>query len=95
MKKHILLIPVITALVAILPLPIELYLIVKIIICGFALFLVYKEYTRKLELALLFGILAAIFNPVFTISLGARGIWIIFDLIAAAIFFWYYKKRGL
>lgn len=94
MNKQLLLIPAITALVAILPLPTMFYyFVVKIIICGFAAYVAYMEYKKKLDLALFFAVLAVIFNPIITISLGARGIWIVLDLITAASFFWYYKKR--
>jgi hypothetical protein len=93
MNKQLLLIPAVTALAALLPLPYMFYLVVKIIICGFAAYIAYKEFKNKLELVLIFGVLAVIFNPIIPISFGTRGVWMILDLIAAAAFFWYYKKK--
>ena len=47
MKKELLLIPAVTALVAILPLPGIFYLVVKFIICGFAAYVAYMEYKKS------------------------------------------------
>jgi hypothetical protein len=93
MNKQLLLIPAVAALAALLPLPYMFYLVVKIIIFGFAAYIAYKEFKHKLELVLIFGALAVIFNPVIPINFGTRNVWMVLDLIAAAAFFWYYKKK--
>lgn len=90
-----LIIPVATALLAILPLPSEGYMITRTIITLSALYLVFgwKEEVAP-QMKLIFIAVAILFNPVMPIYLYQKVLWMIIDLGVALLFFSQAKKSG-
>lgn len=70
----------------IFPLPYGYYQFLRWITCGIAVFLVYLAYTyKKAWVAIIFGAIAILFNPIFTIHFE-KDIWQWLDFICGAVF---------
>ncbi len=71
--------------VAILPLPLEFYSLLRVIAAGTFAWGAYRNFGKKLFLLpLVYSLFAIVFNPIMEINL-AREFWIPIDLIAAVI----------
>ncbi len=67
-------------------LPYGYYQFLRWIICGIAIFIAYKAYTyKKVWVAIVFCIVAILFNPIFTIHFE-KDIWQWLDCICGAVF---------
>jgi len=82
--------PAITAIImlilAILPLPIGYYVLLRLVVCCSALFLAYNSYQRQhMSWVWGMGFVALIFNPLIPIYLG-RALWGIVDVVGAIVF---------
>ena len=92
MNKNILYIPACIALLAILPLPIGFYTIIRIALFGFALWTAFQIYKLSNNMWILFAVIAVLFNPIVPLYLHDKSIWIILDILTAIAFFWAAKK---
>jgi hypothetical protein len=73
-------------LIAIAPLPYGYYQLLRWIICGIAVFLIYIAYSyKKAWVAVIFCIIAILFNPIFTIHFD-KNIWQWIDCICGVVF---------
>jgi len=72
--------------IGIFPLPYGYYQFFRWIICGIAIFIVYKAYTYKSAwIAAIFGAIAILFNPIFIIHFE-KDIWRWIDFVCGAVF---------
>ena len=77
--------------IAMFPLPVALYSLVRIVVFSCACYYAYKLFQKSYDSqAIVFAILAFIYNPIFQIYLYSKGLWIIIDIIA--IIFIYKNK---
>lgn len=83
-----LIIPAIAALIAIMPLAIEGYTTVRVVIflfSAYGVFIANKNHLGAHFVVLV--LIALIYNPIFPLWLG-RDLWIIVDLLSASYFLW-------
>jgi hypothetical protein len=84
-------------LLATLPLPYGYYTLLRLLITGISAFLAHREFTlnggsHNLWVWALGG-LALLYNPIIPFY-STKDLWIMLNLISAAIFFAHYKKRS-
>ena len=73
-------------LIGIFPLPYGYFQLLRWIICGIAIFLVYIAYKyKKVWVTVIFGVIAILFNPIFTIHFE-KNVWQWIDALCAAVF---------
>lgn len=79
--------------IALLPLPIGFYALVRIVITIGAIIAAVQNSKDGLNIwGILFGILAVLFNPIIPVYLHDKGAWMVIDIIAIIIFICYIKK---
>ncbi len=72
--------------IGIFPLPYGYFQLLRWIVCGVAVFIVYKAYTYKnAGVAIIFCIVAVLFNPIRTVYFE-KNVWQWIDSICAAVF---------
>ena len=84
----------IVSILAIFPMPIEFYAIVRLVVfVGFAVaaFQLYQE--KNLGLMCVVIGLAVLFNPIFEVYFYYRGLWLFPNLASSAIFYWLFSKE--
>jgi hypothetical protein len=88
-------VPAIALLIALVPLPYGYYTLLRIVVCGAAGFIAYREYATAGHFTpwvwLMVG-LAVLFNPLIPIYL-TREIWAPIDIFAAIMFLVYWRVR--
>jgi len=73
-------------LIGIFPLPYGYFQVLRWIVCGISILLVYLAYSyKKLWIAAIFGVIAILFNPFFTIHFE-KNIWQWIDFVCGAVF---------
>jgi len=80
-------IPAVMLVVASAPLPYSYYTLLRIVVCGTAAYLAWKQYEQDGRIAAwtaVLGVLAALFNPLIPVYLS-REIWFFIDLGSAAL----------
>lgn len=83
------LIPAALLLLALADMPSGYYVLMRIIVCVASAIVAYGSYKRENSLngsAILFGLMAILFNPIIPIYLYDREIWMPIDIIGAIIF---------
>jgi hypothetical protein len=89
-------IPAAALLIALAPLPYGYYTLLRIVVCGSAALIAYKQFQKErvvsLWVVLMSGV-AILFNPFLPIYLD-REIWAPIDVITAAIFLIHWRKSG-
>ena len=89
-------IPAAALLIALAPLPYGYYTLLRIVVCGSAALIAYKQFQKErlvsLWVVLMIGV-AILFNPFLPIYLD-REIWAPIDVITAAIFLIHWLKSG-
>ncbi|UXS98925.1 DUF6804 family protein [Agrobacterium tumefaciens] len=91
--RHIILVPAVALVIAVLPLPYGYYGMLRLVIMAFAAFFAYIEYEQhKAFTGWVFGFICVVllFNPFIPVHLS-RSSWFILDLIAAGAFAAYWK----
>lgn len=94
-KEKLFLIPIITALLAALPLPQEAYSLVRVILCVSGAALAYNLYSEKDGMWIVFVVVAIVFNPIVPLYLNSKVAWVVIDLIVAVLFSYrilYFKR---
>jgi len=82
----LLIIAILALLLALFPMPYGYYTLLRIIICGVAIWTSVIAYTlKKLWAVWLFGFIAVLFNPLIPIHLD-RELWAMLDILTAGIF---------
>lgn len=73
-------------IIGIFPLPYGYFQLLRWIVCGIAVFIVYQAYTyKKAWVAIIFCVIAILFNPIRTIHFE-KNVWQWIDAICAAVF---------
>ena len=83
-------------LLALTPLPYGYYTLLRIVVCGAAVWTVLVAYpAKKLWIVWLFAAIAIVFNPIIPIHLD-RNIWAVIDVVTALLFICtvFYKPRA-
>ena len=93
--KYLKLVLAIALLLCLVPMPYGYYMLVRIV--ATILFVVFaRQYylAKKEELAITFGVLALIFQPLIKISLG-RGVWNMVDVVVAILLLalWFKERK--
>lgn len=73
-----------------LPFPVSIYYVTRIIICVGAIygaFRVYKYFPERIDMVIFLGVIALIFNPLFPFYFQIRTVWMFMDFIAAIAFY--------
>tara|TARA_B100001057_G_C22750988_1_gene911789 strand:+ start:494 stop:1279 length:786 start_codon:yes stop_codon:yes gene_type:complete len=73
-----------------LPFPVSIYYVTRIIICVGAIygaFRVYKYFPERKDMVIFLGVIALIFNPLFPFYFQIRTVWMFMDFIAAIAFY--------
>ena len=81
--------PIVVMAVGVLPLPYIYYTFSKSIVCGCALFYLYKLYIKEKRDTVflwIFGILAVLYNPILPIYLHSKILWTIVNIGTAIVF---------
>ncbi|ANM17172.1 hypothetical protein AMK06_CH02276 [Rhizobium sp. N541] len=99
MKNNLLLVPAGALLLALLPLPYGYYILLRLVVASFSLYLSYRYSGNAAKMtgwALAFLLVAVLWNPVVPIFLD-RGSWFVLDLVAAVMFWyaWHDSARSL
>ena len=85
----IFLVPAALLLIGIADLPIGYYTFLRIVVCITSCLIAYGSYAREERInfgAILFGIIAIIFNPLFPIYLHDKEVWTVIDTLSAISF---------
>ena len=83
------LIPAALLLIGIADLPIGYYSFLRVVVCIASCLIAYGSYAKEERInfgAILFGVIALIFNPVFPFYLRDKEIWTVIDIISALSF---------
>ena len=83
------LIPAALLLLALADMPSGYYVLMRIIVCVVSAIIAYGSYKRENSLngsAILFGLMAILFNPIIPVYLYDREIWMPIDIIGALVF---------
>ena len=83
------LIPAAMLLLAMADMPSEYYVFMRIVVCLACAVVAYGSYKREDSLnssAILFGLMAILFNPIIPVYLYDREIWMPIDIIGAIVF---------
>ena len=83
------LIPAALLLLALADMPSGYYVLMRIIVCFASAIVAYGSYKRENSLngsAILFGLMAILFNPIIPVYLYDREIWMPIDIIGALVF---------
>ena len=83
------LIPAAMLLLAMADMPSGYYVFMRIVVCFACAVVAYGSYKRDDSLngsAILFGLMAILFNPIIPVYLYDREIWMPFDIIGAIVF---------
>ena len=87
MPKYIPTICIALLLIAVLPLPIGYYSILRFVVCGtFALGALIAHERGRQDVPIYYGLIAALFNPFFPIF-HAKEVWVVFDLATALLLY--------
>ena len=86
MKNLVYIIGISISLIAVLPFPIEFYTFVRISIFILAIIVLFDLLKSNNQFWGLFACIAILYNPIIPIHLGAKGLWIIVNLITAGVF---------
>ena len=79
-------------LVAILPLPIEFYMPLRIVVCGSAAYSAYYFFDKgQSQQGIILALIAVLWNPILPIYLG-KAMWIPFDIAAVAYIVFLLRK---
>ena len=85
--------PVIVLAIGILPMPIGYYTLLRLIVCACAIYYAYSlSQSEDKTFMFIFGFLAILYNPILPVYLYEKSIWIILNIITAALFF--LKRRN-
>ncbi len=86
LNKIPIIISVIILFLAIFPMPYGYYTLLRLVVCGTAIYIVYnaKKINRQSWMWVM-GIIALLFNPLIPIYLN-KGVWVIIDIIVAITF---------
>jgi hypothetical protein len=87
-NKNVLVIPAGIALVAILPLPIGFYTLIRITLFGFGAWTAFQMFKHSNNMWVIFALITILFNPIIPVYLNDKSIWIILDIFTAIAFFW-------
>jgi hypothetical protein len=91
--RKLLIIAAAMLIVATLPLPIEFYTLLRIVVCGAAAYSAYCFFDNKNSQAgLILVLIAIVWNPLIPIYLYDKFIWILLDISAAIYMFFLSKK---
>ena len=71
--------------IAVLPLPIGYYTLLRIVVFIGALFVISENF-NSVPWILIFALIAILFNPLFPVYLGNKSTWIPIDLICGVLF---------
>ena len=83
--------PVIALAIGILPMPIGYYTLLRLVVCGCAIYYAYNlSQNEDKTFMLIFGFIAILYNPILPVYLYEKSIWIILNIVTAVLFF--YKK---
>jgi hypothetical protein len=92
-QKAIALVTSIAVLIGLGDLPFGYYTLLRLLICGFSLFLLFNERPIRVEWQRwLTGGWAVLYNPIVPVRIGDKGIWIVLNLLTVA-WFWYIATR--
>ena len=73
-----------------LPFPVGIYYVTRVIICIGAIygaFKVYKYFPERMDMVIFLSVVALIFNPLFPFYFQIRTVWMFMDVIAAIAFY--------
>ncbi len=74
-------------------LPYGYYMLLRLLICGFSLFLLFSEARVRVDWERwLTGGWAVLYNPILPVRIGDKGIWIVLNLVTVA-WFWLIAAR--
>lgn len=84
---------IVMLLIAVLPLPYAYYQIMRWVICACSIAFAYKYFKEKEtpNTAILYGFLAALYNPIATIHLG-KPLWVVVNLLTVLAFAHAYRS---
>lgn len=79
--------PLIAMGVGLLNMPYEYYTLSRLVVCVGALYFTVSFIKgKKIESAWIFGAIAVLYNPIFQIQLGDKGLWMIVNIFTAILF---------
>ena len=80
--------PLIVLAIGLLPMPYGYYTLLRLVVCGCSLYYAYNFYENKnTQFLWIFGFIAILYNPLFPIYLYEKEIWIVLNILTAAVFF--------
>ena len=80
--------PLIVLGIGLLPMPYGYYFLSRLIVCICAVYFAI-QFSGKGDTTLVwvFGFFAILYNPIIPVHLGAKGLWIVVNIITAGVFF--------
>ena len=91
MHKNLAIACVIAAGIGLLPLPYSYYVLLRLLFFGCLLFMGYAVYEKVQVFSppiFIIGGLALLYNPIFLVHLGSKGLWFSINLGTIAFMFW-------
>ena len=90
LNEQVLWVPIIILLIAVLPLPYEYYMILRLVIPVFCIIILVYEFrkTTSSPVPYIFLGLAALYNPLMPVHL-TKTLWIILNLLSVSTFYFY------
>ena len=80
--------PLVVLGIGLLPMPYGYYFLSRLVVCGCAIYYAIQFSGQSdTTLVWIFGFFAVLYNPIIPIHLGAKGLWIVVNLITAGVFF--------
>ena len=85
--------PIVVMAIGVLPMPYGYYSLSRLVVCGCAVYFAIASKSQNQDVFIwVFGALAVLYNPIIPVHLYEKEIWIIVNLVTAAVFFF---KRNL
>ena len=79
--------PLVVMAIGLLPMPYGYYTLSKLVVCGCSIYFAYQLYEKKdMTFVWVFGFFAILYNPIIPIYLYEKEIWIVVNVITAAVF---------
>jgi hypothetical protein len=85
--------PIVFMAIGFLPMPYGYYNLSKLVVCGCSIYYAYQFYNKKdISFVWIFGFVTILYNPIISVHLYEKKIWLMINIITAILFF--FKRKA-